>query len=235
MQHPFESFATWRDERERSACGELPYCCVDEYEKSDCLIALNAACGVDPVLAAAEGRQDEIPFAGWLVEAYVAMGYQGDIDIYRYAAGGFIAERARATNSGMTYLECKLRASEYRLAYVNPGYGREYLYPDCWSTAEYFSYPENPAGVDCTSLENGGWLLDTAAVLEYASDRHSLEHNSHMLQAHRSRTPINRAVGSLEEVGAVLTNLAAGMSLGENDARTLVETAGRKLSVLSKS
>ena len=234
-----ESSSSRQTEQSLQSCAEYRDFAA-AVEQGDHFEILNQVYGIEPVLALVEDRKSEIPTAGWLVRAYITPGYQGTINIFKYSEGDlFFGKVCKPLHNPdrEVYSICCLNASkEYMLAYDNPNPIPEHLNPPRWPVLESFlercSLDETDEA-DYICLENGGRLFysDNPSYL-YCDQRlyYGFYRTAVSLQIEDSLTSVNRVVSGIEELGAVLMNLGAGMGLNENDTRSLIMTAGQKIS-----
>ena len=194
---------------------------------------LAATPGTDPVLAIAEGQSEVIPTSGWLVAAKVTPGYGGVVQIIRYPEGSFevgsLSDDREKYGSARVHYNLKGYA-RHVMAYENPNYPTKDVEPHNRMTPESYA-GMSFANTDIVPLENGGRLLDESRQMIMVGGR--------MSEAMDYKPPdgktvtVNRAVSGIEEAGAVLVQLGAGMGLEQNDTKTLLESVAQKVGHLA--
>lgn len=190
---------------------------------------LTATPGVDPVLAIAEGRSEEIPAGGWVINANVVPGYGGVLKIFRYPEGSFEAESLDDDRNGYgsARLHYKLKGyGRHVIAYENPDYPTKDVEPYDRMTMESWT-GLSFANTDVVPLHNGGRLLNGSHQMVLVEGQ---THNSMDYKApDKATATVNRVVEGVEEAGAVLVQLGAGMGLEQNDTKTLLESVAQKV------
>ena len=203
--------------------------------KRECHEMLRSAPGVDPVMAVADGRSDEIPDEGWLINAHVSPAGSGVVNIYRYPSGGFETGTSHSDDYGDGYgatkiFSCLSRFGKHTLAYEELNYPHRDTDPcDRFSETTYFG--SRFEGLDDRELENGGRLLSEQRPMRMGEGSLYLPMNSWSMKSEglRSHAHVNRAVRDLDEVSDVLSHIAAGMGLGQNDVDAVVNAAHQKI------
>ena len=217
---------------------------ADMVEKGDYIETLNQTPGVDPVLAIMENKEDKIPTDGWLIKACISPEYGGAFEIHRYTNASFSPDYRPGfshvleiiENQGDQHSEVKLYytlfppTGKYVGIYENPNHPTKDMEPcSRLSRASFIGYLF--AEIDTVSLENGGRLLlrSVPMAMRRIVRPSSMSLKSSSQQAKDNQANINRVVGGMEEVGAVLTHLGNGMDLAENDIRTFITVTGQKI------
>lgn len=193
--------------------------------------------GVDPVLAVCDGKEEDIPAEGWIVDSNIAPGYGGVLRIYRYNQGSLTF--GELNDNREKYSEASLPYyldgfGVHTIAYENPNFPDKDLDPcERIQQAAYTGYRFSSTNI--IALENGGRLLDQAESLSMSRGRSMSKFSwkdldNEMSQRLAPDFPICRVTDSHEKLGAILVGLGAGMGLEQTDIRTLVRTVADKTS-----
>lgn len=212
---------------------------VNDNEREKGIAALEKVPGIDPVLAIADGKPEEIPEEGWLVTSHIAPGYGGKITVYRYGKGQI--EFKPPSDSREKYGEVRVHFGikggyGHTLAYENPEFPNKDTEPyDRVSPTSYTGLGFDRT--DIVPLSNGGRLLDEKGAmgehglnLFTSMDWRDFDRGS--MREHSSDFPVNRVVADQEALGPVLTGLGAGMGLEAQDIEVLTGTLDSKISTV---
>ncbi len=195
--------------------------------------ALKRVPGVDPVLAAIDGRQESIPQAGYWIRADIAAAEGGGvIEIIRYQQGSLelsgLDDSRSAYGSASVYVNFNGYGSHI-VAVEPPAFGGRNVEP--YDRGRFAYTGLSFADTELIDLRNGGRLLDQEASLilhggglGFSAAYRDIEHSQGGYGIE-----LERVTSDEKELQHILAHLGRVMGLDATDAATLANTVNTKL------